>query len=44
LTAWPLSGAVNTGLLLNIDGGGGAREKASRNLEKILFLIIILSP
>jgi hypothetical protein len=32
LTVRPLSGAVNTGLLLNSDGG--AREKTSRNLEK----------
>jgi hypothetical protein len=32
LTFRPLSGAVNTGLLLNSDGG--ARVKTSRNLEK----------
>jgi hypothetical protein len=32
LTVRPLSGAVNTGLLLNSDGG--ARVKTSRNLEK----------
>jgi hypothetical protein len=41
-TVRPLSGAVNTGLLLNSDGG--ARVETSQNLEKNNLLIVILCP